>query len=305
MGAASIDNLIKTAQEEPQKIRNVIEDIIRRELSADPALQMFIQTLERFEEQWRAVTDLRSTVDESIISARKHYRELLKKTEASALRGKPRLYWYAKHLFARLRKNSLEYQIQEAEHKIQSLRAAQQALLGLLEKTRTGLNQGIDELLANRDIAEQKSRKHAFEIESIRNEFNSCERVNQELRNAFQRMEIKQSVMEAVVREMGFFEGAQEQLAQLRHIDSPRMLTSKLPYVGFSNRPKLKTLIEKSEYAAEHAERDLEKVKEGLKLANEAAVDGRATSVSIDWLAYCKVIVSRYEELAAQHVTPH
>ncbi|NBW80572.1 hypothetical protein EBR21_02350 [bacterium] len=305
MGAASIDNLIKTAQEEPQKIRGLVEDIALGELSEDPALRMFVQTLERFDLQWRTVTDLRATVDESIASARKHYRELLKKTEASALRGRPRLYWYAKHLFARLRKNSLEYQIQEAEHKIQSLRAAQQALAVLLEKTRTGLNQGMEELLANRELAEQRSRKHAGEIEQIRIEFSACERANRELTNAYQRMEIKQSVMEAVVREMGFVDGAVEQQSPPRTIDSPRMLTSTLPYVGFSNRPKLKTLIEKSEYAAEHAERDLEKVKDGLKLANEAAVDGRATSVSIDWLAYCKVIVSRYEELAAQHVTPH
>ncbi|MFZ9521368.1 MAG: hypothetical protein ACO3A4_12920 [Silvanigrellaceae bacterium] len=305
MGVVSIDSLIKMAQDEPQRVRKVIDELIEHELSSNSSLKMFFETSMRFEEQWRKVSELRLVVDESIIAARKNYRELLKKTEASAMRGSPRLYWFAKQLFSRIRKNSIEYQIAEAEHKLESLRTAQQVLMTLLEKTRTGMNNEVGELLLSRELAEQKSRKHSSEIELIRNEYNTSGTTNLELKNILQRMEIKQSVVEAVVRDLGCIDGPEGQHCQPKTIDSPRMLTSKLPYVGFSNRPKLKTLIEKSEYAAEHAERDLEKVREGLKFANEAAVNGRATSVSIDWLAYCKEIVTRYEEVAAQHVTPH
>jgi hypothetical protein len=305
MVMASLETLLKIAQEHPQDLQVEADALTAEMIENDDVIRMFSDCCERFENDWQQVSALRKSVDESLHNARQLYKAVLKKSESFALQGRPRLYWLAKSLFAQLRRHSLEYQIQEAEAKIHSLQVAKQQLQSLLNRMQTDITEPVSNLLEERENSEMVSRRHGTEMRSLWEQYSGCQSKNSELREKIQRFEIEKAVTEALVSEMSVNRRSNDATVPVRVIDSPKMLTSTLPFLGFSNRPKLKTNVEQAEYAAIYAEKDLEKVRDGVRLANEAAVHGRATSVSIDWINYCRLIVTRYEELLKPQVTPY
>jgi hypothetical protein len=304
MGGESIENLIRRAKESPEELKSESDSLVAENAEKYSYLRLFTETAGRFSEDWTAYESLKNSVDESLLSARRSYKDALKKTEASALHGQPKLYWLAKFLFAKLRKQSLEYQIREAEIKIESLNRAKSELVQTFKKLNSSPNSEFGLLAANAELADSLSRKHSVDLQV---EWERCETAmhqNAELAEKAHRAEIEQAVADALVSEMKTFGRHEPHPYTVRKIDSPKMMVSRSAHVGFSNRPRLMVLIERGEHAARHAENDLEKVREGLKLASDAAVDGRATSMSREWLDYCRTIVSRYEELAEPDVTP-
>ncbi len=305
MGAESIESLIRRAQENPEQLQSEAEALIAQYLEREGCVRLFTESSDRFAYDWETLVSLRKSVDESLNNARKTYREVLKKTESAGLQGQPKLYWLGKVLFAKLRKQSLQYQIRESEIKIAALKSARDELVDLLKKLQFDSLDENFKLIEDREAAEVLSKKHAVDLQVQWEKSESVTQQNTELAERAERFEIEQAVADALVSEMEAGEGRKLASIHLRKIDSPKMLTSRLPHVGFSNRPKLMTLVEKGEYSAVHAERDLEKVREGIKLAAEAAVQGQATSVTREWLQYCRTIVGRYEQLAESDATPH
>lgn len=305
MAAASIDKLIQEAQEDPEKLRIEVDALTSDLLEKNSATQIFLDSMDRFSAEWTQVSELRKQVDATLLGAKKTYKETLKKTENSALKGKPRLYWLAKALFATLRRHSLNYQVAEIETKIAALNEARTQLTGLLKRYRVVLSLESAELLTNAEFAESKSRRHAVDLQVEWERLKSSISQREELKEKCEKASVQQAVSDAMITEMAVTTSGVDVNKNMRKIDSPRLLTSQLPYLGFSNRPRLKKLIEQSEYSAQHAEQDLEKVREGLRLAAESSVDGRATSVSLEWLEYCKMIVSRYDQQPISSVTPH
>lgn len=305
MCAASIENYIKACQENPQSIIAEAENLFAQKTASRSMLNVFYFLSERFAKSWLEVESLRKGVDEGLARSRKIYRDAMKRTESLALQGKPRLYWMAKLLFASLRKHSVEYQLREAEIKLDALKQARNSLLEVARSHRIHVSAESEQLLNSRESAELKSKKHAMDLSAEWNKLFTAMERNRKLKEQMEMMDIRQSISDAAVNGLMVSDLPKYSGSQVRTIDSPRLMTSKLPYVGFSNRPRLMTLVEQSEYSAHHAEQDLEKVREGLRCANEAAVGGRATRVSLEWIEYCRVIVSRYEQLAGSDVTPH
>jgi len=305
MGAESVESLIRRAQENPEQLHSEAEALIAQYLEREDCVRLFTEASDRFEYDWETLVSLRKSVDESLNNARKTYRDVLKKTESAGLQGQPKLYWLGKVLFAKLRKQSLQYQIQESEIKIAALKSARDELVDLLKRVQSDTHAINLRLIEDRDAADVLSKKHAVDLQVQWEKSESASQQKIELAERADRFEIEQAVADAVVSEMQAGEVRKIAKSHLRKIDSPKMLTSRLPHVGFSNRPKLMTLLEKGEYSAAHAERDLDKVREGIKLAAEAAVQGQATSVTREWLQYCRTIVGRYEQLAESDATPH
>jgi hypothetical protein len=306
MGGESIENLIRRAKENPEELKSESDALAAEVAEKFPFIKLFTESSGRFAGEWNQYENLRKSVEESLSSAKKIYKETLKKTEASAQHGQPKLYWLAKALFARLRKQSLEFQIRESEIKIESLNRVKADLKQILSKmnSTSGSNCDFEQLASDTNFADSVSKRHAVDLQV---EWERCENAfskNEELVEKRELAEIEQSVAEALVSEVKSTAFLGSSSAAVRKIDSPRMMVSRLAHVGFSNRPRLMMLIERSEYAARHAEGDLDKVREGLKLAADAAVDGRATSLSREWIDYCRTIVARYEVLAEPDVTP-
>lgn len=304
MAVSSIENLIRMARDEPEKLTADLDLAIEEKLVANESIRLIAAASEKFASDWAKVCALRGVVEESLSHARKLYRDVLKKTEVAARHGRPRLYWLAKALFSGSRRQSLEYQIREAEIKIAALQGARAELAKILVECRPIPNDETQQLLSDREFSEHRTKRHAVDLQVAWEKYETCLKMNQELNDRAERQEIQRAVSDAVVCEVALTQGTPTLTSSLRKIDSPRMLLSKLPHVGFANRPRLMSALEQSEYAAEHAENDLEKVREGLRLANEAAVEGRASSLSVEWLEYCRSIVSRYENVAGRLTTP-
>ncbi|MEY3902815.1 MAG: hypothetical protein RL189_2121 [Pseudomonadota bacterium] len=295
MASTAIENIINKAKDDPQSVLDDVERLFVERTERHPTLKLLNDSAERFSREWQLVCEMRTQVDEGLLQARKIYREVLKKTESAALLGKPRLYWLAKFLFVDVRKKSLEYQLREADYKIAALNDARARLQLIMSQFNLKVSPENLELLNNRESAEARSKKHAVDLQVEWEKASHCSIQNRELRERVEIAEIRQALTEASLTTMLPGTSAEDCSRKLRAIDSPRQLTSALPHVGFSNRIKLMKLIEQSEHAALHAEQDLHKVRDGLACAREAAVDGRTTSVTREWLDYCKTIVSRYE----------
>ena len=52
MGAASIDKLIQEAQEDPEKLRAEVENIISDLLEMNSATHIFLESMDRFAPEW-------------------------------------------------------------------------------------------------------------------------------------------------------------------------------------------------------------------------------------------------------------
>jgi hypothetical protein len=295
MASTAIEDAIKKMKDDPQSVLDDVERLFAVQTQRHPALKLLNDSAERFAREWQMVCELRSRVDEGLLQARKLYREVLKKSESAALLGKPRLYWLAKHLFVDVRKKSLEYQLREADCKIAALNDARARLQMIISQFSIKLSPENLELLNNREWAEAKSKKHAVDLQVEWEKASHCSAQNRELKERAEIADIRQALTDASFTPSGPAASVEESKVMPRTIDSPLQLTSALPYVGFSNRIRLMKLIEQSEHAAMHAEQDLQKVRNGLSCAREAAVDGRTTRVTREWLDYCKTIVSRYE----------
>lgn len=295
MASTAIENLIKKASEDPQSVTDDVERLFAEQTGRHPTLKLLNDSVQRFAGDWQSVCELRSRVDEGLLRARKLYREVLKKTESAALLGKPRLYWLAKFLFVDVRRKSLEYQLCEADCKIAALNDARARLQSIMNQFSLRSSPEKLELLNDRDLAEAKSRKHAVDLQVEWEKASHCSAQNRELKERVELAEIRKALVDASFNACGPERSADDGGQKPRAIDSPRQLTSALPHLGFSNRIRLMKLIEQSEHAALHAEQDLEKVRDGLSAAREAAVSGRTTRVTREWLDYCKTIVSRYE----------
>ncbi|NBX18477.1 MAG: hypothetical protein EBR09_14060 [Proteobacteria bacterium] len=306
MVGESIESIIGRAKESPDELKTACDSAAAESKLKFVCLDLFAGCAERFDGDWSSYDSLKKSVDESLLEARKLYKETLKKTEASALHGKPKLYWLAKYLFAKLRKQSLEYQIKEAEIKIESLVRMKTELTQILKKMTSGGStySVFDQLVSDSEFSEAVSKKHAVDLHVEWERFETAMQQNEELTEKGRRHEIEQSVADALVSGIKSSGPVCTLSRPVRKVDSPKMLLSRLAHVGFANRPRLKMLIERGEHSARHAEVDLDKVREGLRLAAEASVDGRATSMSREWIEYCRSIAARYEELAEPDVTP-
>lgn len=295
MASTAIENIIKKANDDPQSVSDDVERMFAVQTERHPTLKLLNDSAQRFAQDWQSVCDLRSRVDEGLLRARKLYREVLKKAESAALLGKPRLYWLAKFLFVDVRKKSLEYQLHEADCKIAALNDARARLQLIVNQFSLKLSPENSELLNDRELAEAKSRKHAVDLQIEWEKASHCSAQNRELKERVEFAEIRRALTDASFSPSGPARSADDGGQKPRTIDSPRQLTSALPHIGFSNRIRLMKLIEQSEHAALHAEQDLQKVRDGLSSAREAAVSGRTTRVTREWLDYCKTIVARYE----------
>lgn len=298
MDADSIEHMIRVAQAHPERMQARADALRSELLEKNPSIKFYTMVSERLNNDWRQFVELRFTIDHLLHGARKLYKDVLKKTESAGLQGHPRLYWLAKSLFSNLRKHSLQYQIKEVELKTTALKVARAELQSLVNRFHIDTNSDVKNLLENRSVAEGKSKKHAVDLQIAWEKVESCVAQNRELKEKIDRLDVQEAVREALVSERDHVSSDCQKKSKVRTIDSPCLLTSRSPYVGFSNRPKLMSIIEQSEYSAQQAEQDLEKVREGLRLAIASSIEGRATSVSFEWIEYCQVIVSRYEQLA-------
>jgi len=290
-------------QDEPQRLRSESEKVRQRILAQTAALKTRVEAAERLSLLWREYCEDRRKTEEYLALARSEYKEVLKRTETAALSGQPRLYWFAKSMFAKLRRHSLEYQVSEAKLKLAALQAARDKLISVVKRMNLDDGTALTHL-HDFDIAEKLSAEHAHYMAEafLRSEKLQVETVS--VQKKLLELDIILNNATALVAEAAAATSSVREGRSPVVIDSEKMLTSRLPHVGFVNRPKLMALIDQCEYAAEHAEKDLQKVRDGLKCATEAAIGGRPTRTSRDWMDYCRTIVCRYKEQSVEPSTP-
>jgi len=291
-------------KENPQQLRSESEKILAKHLRDGSIMALRMDSSSRFARRWLDYNELKRRVEEQLQKSRLHYREVLKKTESAALSGRPRLYWIAKALFAKLRFHSLEYQLAEAQLKQKIISQKRDELAALARRLDVSLKSQLPAEVDDAQMAEQVSREHSSELNAIWDGENKLLQTEQELSQRLLDLELKLANSQALVAESFSSHAHSSGVFAARIVDSPAMLTSALPYLGFANKAKLLSLVEQCEYAAEHAERDLEKVREGLCKANEAWVAGRPSRTTREWLDYCRVIVARYAAQLEASSTP-
>jgi hypothetical protein len=290
-------------QDEPQRLKSESEKIRQKILTQTAALRTRVEAAERLAMPWREYADERKKTDETLALARTEYKEVLKKTESAALSGQPRLYWFAKSMFAKLRRHSLEYQVSEAKLKLAALQDARDRLVSLARRMNLDDRVSLSNVLEF-ESAEKLSVEHSnFMAESFQR-IQGLQDEQAALLKKILELDIKLTNVASLVAELSAPAGSQGKVKPPVVIDSEKMLTSRLPHVGFVNRPKLLTLIDQCEYAADHAERDLQKVRDAIKSASEAAQGGRLTRTSREWLEYSRAIVCRYNEQPVEALTP-
>jgi hypothetical protein len=295
--------LMVMVQDEPQRLRSESEKVRQKILAQTAALKTRVESAERLNLLWREYCDERKRTEECLALARTEYKEVLRKTESAALSGQPRLYWFAKSMFSKLRRHSLEYQVSEAKQKLAALHVAREKLVSLVR--RMNLDDGTALVhLFDFDSAERFSSEHAQFMSEVFERIQNLQSEQSTLQKKILELDITINNATALVAEAASAAGTRSHGKAPAIIDSEKMLTSRLPHVGFVNRPKLLALIDQCEYAAEHAERDLQKVRDGLKCASEAAPGGRLSRTSRDWLEYCRTIVCRYKEQLGEASTP-
>lgn len=283
------------AQEEPLRLKSEVEKAKQVIHAESDSLSAKVDGAAQMSLSWRDFEIEREKVEEQFNHARYEYKTVLKRTESAALSGQPRLYWFAKSMFAQLRKHSLEYQVFEAKTKLEALEASYSRLLGLVKNLRldvkTALSQVVDDA-----VAKDRSHEHAQTMNEMWERHRSAVTDYENLQRKTTEVDIASANSSAVFAGMPNSRLAEYSKPTPAIVHSEKMLTSQLAHVGFINKSKLMGLIEQSEFAAEHAERDLQKIRDGLRTAAEAAVDGRATRMSREWVEYCKGIVCRYFE---------
>ena len=296
MARMTLEMLLMTAIDEPPRLKSEADRLRMQILAQRAAVKTRIEAAERLSFNWKEYLEERRKADEQLTLARAQYKEVLKRTENAALSGQPRLYWFAKSMFAKLRRHSLEYQVSESQQKLSALELAFAKLNSLVGKL--GVNPKNKELshLFNFEDAERASSDHSKVMTELWVRVEQTDREMQKLQKKLANLDVTSANFAALVSGAKTVAGLFPYSRQARIVDSEIMLTSRLPFVGFVNKTKLTAQIEQGEYAAEHAERDLQKVREGIKMASEAAVGGRPTRMTRDWLDYCKTIVCRYDE---------
>lgn len=292
------------ALEDPQRLKSESERAKQKVLTESTALKTRIEAAERLSLLWKEYSAERKKTEEQLSQARAQYKEVLKRTEAAALSGQPRLYWFAKAMFAKLRRHSLEYQVAEAQHKHAALAGALEQLNLISRKLALSRNADGVSHLFDYDEAERKSAEHSTQMSTHWQSLQKVKDQTQTLQQKLSDIDVTLANSSALIAGPKTSSTVMPETHRPRVVDSEKMLTSRLPFVGFVNKTKLIALVEQGEYAAEHAERDLSKVRDGLKMASEAAVGGRATRMTRDWLEYCKAIVCRYDEQTERPSTP-
>lgn len=291
------------AQEEPSRLKSEIERAMLAMNAQSHSLAARVDAAAQMSLSWNEFSIEREKVDDLLALARHEYKTVLKRTEAAALSGQPRLYWFAKAMFAKLRKHSLEYQVFEAKVKLEALEASHQRLLSLLKSLQLDTRQKAN-LLIDEATAETRSVEHS----QLMAEVWQLHRAESADLERWQRKTLELDVANA--NSSAAIAGVAQRKRPVAIQSSPvivqteKMLTSQLAHVGFINKSKLLGLVEQSEFAAEHAEKDLQKVREGLRTAAEAAVDGKPTRMSREWVDYCKGIVCRYFDQGTDTSTP-
>jgi hypothetical protein len=296
--------LMEMVQDEPQRLKSESEKIKSKILANATALKVRVEAAERLSLLWKEYCEERKQTEEQLAIARAQYKDVLKRTEAAALSGQPRLYWFAKSMFAKLRKHSLEYQVTEARSKLEALQDTLEKLTTLARKL--GLEKNGKELVhvVDFDASERLSDEHSALMSEVWQRSESIDQENLSLQSKLIELDIKIANSSALVAEAPSSQPRENGIAQPRVVGSDKMLTSRLPHLGFVNKTKLISVTDQSEYAAEHAERDLQKVRDGLRMASDAMVAGRATRTSREWMEYCKTIVCRYNEQTSEVSTP-
>lgn len=295
---------MEMVQEEPQRLKSESEKIKFKILANAPALKVRVEAAERLSLLWRESFEERKQIEEQLARARAQYKDVLKRTEVAALSGQPRLYWFAKSMFAKLRKHSLEYQVTEARSKVEALEETLEKLSILGRKLGLGKNGKDLAHIVDFDASERLSDEHAALMSEAWQRGEGVDQENLSLQSKSIELDIKIANCSALVAEAPNSHPRQNGIAQPRVVESNRMLTSRLPHLGFVNKTKLISVTDQSEYAADHAERDLQKVRDGLRMAADAMAAGRETRTSREWMEYCKTIVYRYNEQSSEPSTP-
>ena len=303
MSRSTLEMLMAMVQDEPQRLKSESEKLRQKILAQTEALRTRVEAAERLSLPWREYTEERKKTDEALSFARSEYKEVLKKTESAALSGQPRLYWLAKSMFAKLRRHSLEYQVIEAKVKLAALQDARDKLWLIVKRM------NLDEILPCEHIfefetAEKLSVEHAKQMSDTFQRIRKHREEQETLTKKILEQEIKLTNAMALVVGPTAGSGTVFTAKPPVVIDSDKMLTSRLPHVGFVNRPKLLTLIDQCEYAADHAERDLQKVRDAVKYASDSAMGRRPTRTSREWLEYSRTIVCRYNEQLTETLPP-
>ncbi|MEY4066232.1 MAG: hypothetical protein RIR26_2440 [Pseudomonadota bacterium] len=291
---------MEAVREEPQLLKSECEKIKNKILAKNEMLKVWLEASGRMAPLWKDYVSERNNIESQLTEARQQYKEVLKRTENAALSGLPRLYWFSKSMFANLRKHSLQYQVNEARYKHEALEAARTRLVALAKTMGLDRSTTTETILSETHLDETQQKAYSDSMTELWRQGEKIETDSQEIRHKLAELEIR--ITNAASLVVGASAVANDTgTGQPLVVENERMLTSRSPYVGFVNKTKLMSLIEQCESAAEHAERDLQKVREGLKMAAESSPAGRVTRATRDWLDYCKAIVTRYEEHNAEH----
>ena len=294
---------MQMAQEEPSRLKSEIEKAMHAVNAQSRSLGAQVDAATQLSLSWREYSEEREKVEEQLNLARHEYKTVLKRTEAAALSGQPRLYWFAKAMFAKLRKHSLEYQVFEAKVKLEALESSHQRLRSLFKSLQLNVKQA-GTFLSDDATAEARSSEHSQLMAEVwlRHQAQAVD---------FERWQRKATELDVASANSGAVIAGVERpmhknCIQRRPaiVQSEKMLTSQLAHLGFINKSKLLGLVEQSEFAADHAEKDLQKVSEGLRSAAESTIDGKPTRMSREWVDYCKGIVCRYFDHGTETSTP-
>lgn len=291
---------MEAVREEPQLLKSECEKIKNKILSKNEMLKVWLEASGRLGSLWNEYVSEKNKMEAQLTEARQQYKDVLKKTENGALSGLPRLYWFSKSMFANLRKHSIQYQVNEARFKHESLEAVRMRLVALAKTM--GLDRSSTAEVIHSETLLDESQQKAYSdgmVEVWRQGEKICGE-SEQIRGKLTELDVRITNASALV--VGTSAPLPESGVPLPVVvENERMLTSRSPYVGFVNKTKLMSLIEQCESAAEHAERDLQKVREGLKMAAESSPAGRVTRATQDWLDYCRAIVCRYDEHTSEH----
>ncbi|MEY2987122.1 MAG: hypothetical protein RJB13_643 [Pseudomonadota bacterium] len=291
------------AQEEPSRLKSEMERAMLAVSARSQSLAAQVDAAAQMALSWKEYSMEREKVEEQLNLARYEYKTVLKRTEVAALSGQPRLYWFAKAMFAKLRKHSLEYQVFEAKVKLDALESSYQRLLSLQKSLQLDVRQ-MGNILTDEATAETRSTEHSQLMAEVWQQHQAESLELERWQRKAVELDVANANSGAAIA--GVTNSKNRSCSQRSPVvvQSEKMLTSKLAHVGFINKTKLLGLVEQSEFAAEHAEKDLQKVREGLRTAADAAVDGKATRMSREWVDYCKSIVCRYFEHDSNASTP-
>lgn len=294
---------MRLAQEEPTRLKSEADKARLNLCSQSDAMSARIEAAEQLSLSWKEYSIERQKAEEQLNLAKLEYKNVLKRTEAAALSGQPRLYWFAKAMFAKLRRHSLSYQVFEAQAKLDALEASHRRLQNLVKNLRLETT-SIHHLLSDDDAAQSRAAEHADQMADMWQREHVVVRELESWQLKTTELDIKSANAAAAFIGIVRRQESSETKNNPGVVHSEQMLTSRLAHIGFTNKTKLMTLVEEAEFAAEHAEKDLQKVRDGLTTAAQAAVDGKASRMSREWVDYCKGIVRRYFDYGTGSTTP-